>query len=312
LQDHQLTGLNWLAYSWHNKNNVILADEMGLGKTIQTISLFSYLIHSKGITRPFLVVAPLSTIKNWERELEKWLPDACVIVFQGDKTSREVIKSQELCFGAPIPKTMPRFNVMLTTYEMLMIEQKTLGRINWRMIVIDEGQKLKNNKSKIFHTTMNMKSDFRMLLTGTPLQNNIDELLNLLHFISPEKFNDSVNEELKKKFYDSLKDQLADKSLIEEEKLVPNNEFEGNTVVPSIQALLQPHLLRRLKADVLVGFVLKKEVIVPVELTERQRMIYKCIFKKNFEALTFLDRNNKSSNKVSLKSANNVLLYLRF
>ena len=99
LHDHQLAGLNWLAFSWHSKNNVILADEMGLGKTIQTISFFSYLMNECKVTRPFLLVVPLTTIANWQKELEKWLPNSYVVTLQGNKTARDMIKSQEFYFG---------------------------------------------------------------------------------------------------------------------------------------------------------------------------------------------------------------------
>ena len=162
------------------------------------------------IMKPFLVVAPLSTIANWRREIEKWLPESYIVTLQGNKVSRDIIKHHEFYYGVPVPKKITKFNVLLTTYEMLSIEIQSLNSINWRTIVIDEGQKLKNQKSKIFNNALKLKSDFRILLSGTPLQNNIEELLNLLHFISPEKFNTSVNEELKQKFYASIEENISD------------------------------------------------------------------------------------------------------
>ena len=283
--------------------------------------------------KPFLVVAPLSTIANWRRELEKWLPDSYIVTLQGNKVSRDIIKSHEFYYGVPVPKKITKFNVLLTTYEMLSIEIQSLNNIHWRTIVIDEGQKLKNQKSKIFTNAVKLKSDFRILLSGTPLQNNIDELLNLLHFISPDKFNASVNEELKQKFYASIKDNVNE-NYHEENKnggnedhvMSSNDEHEldqctklaetsknpSNEAAKSIKELLQPHLLRRLKENVLENFPLKKEIIVPIDLTRRQRKIYKCIFKKNFEYLSLLDKQSKTKRPISLRAANNILLYLRF
>ena len=171
---------------------------------------------------------------------------------------------------------MTKFNVLLTTYEMLLIEDQILSKIKWRVVAIDEGQKLKNQQSKIFNIAVKMKSDFRILLSGTPLQNNIEELLNLLHFISPIKFNENVNEELKQKFYDSIEDSKtqqiqSEKCNKNENEKVPSSSSKNDNfnipkkeTVQSIKTLLQSHLLRRLKTDVLDNFPRKKEVIIPI------------------------------------------------
>ncbi|WAR14925.1 CHD3-like protein [Mya arenaria] len=238
LHPYQLEGLNWLRYSWANHTDTILADEMGLGKTIQTISFLSSLYNEGHCKGPFLVSAPLSTIINWEREFEFWAPNLYVVTYTGDKDCRAVISV--------------KFHVLLTSYELISIDTATLGSIDWAVLVVDEAHRLKNNQSKFFRILSNYHIAYKLLLTGTPLQNNLEELFHLLNFMSPDNF---------KKLHD----------------------------------MLGPHLLRRLKADVLKGMPGKSEFIVRVELSPMQKKYYKYILTRNFSAL-----NIKGGNSVSL------------
>ena len=139
LKSYQLFGLNWLISLYNNNLNGILADEMGLGKTIQTISLFSYLIGEKGNDGPFLTVVPLTTINNWIEEFATWAPDIRVIVYKGKKSERPIL-AQHL--------KNDKFNVVLTTYEYILNDKSTLCKIHWQYIVVDEGHRMKNTKSK--------------------------------------------------------------------------------------------------------------------------------------------------------------------
>lgn len=272
LHPYQLEGINWLRFSWANETDTILADEMGLGKTIQTI-VFLYSLYKEGHCRgPFLVSAPLSTIINWEREFELWAPDFYVVTYIGDKDSRTVIREHELSFddnaikGGPKATrlrkdAMIKFQVLLTSYELNCIDAATLGSIDWQVLVVDEAHRLKNNQSKFFRILNSYKIQHKLLLTGTPLQNNLEELFHLLNFLSPHRFSD----------LQGFLNEFAD--IAKEEQ------------VKKLHDMLGPHLLRRLKADVLKGMPSKSEFIVRVDLAPLQKKYYKWILTRNFEAL---------------------------
>ncbi|XP_065341812.1 chromodomain-helicase-DNA-binding protein Mi-2 homolog isoform X2 [Cloeon dipterum] len=271
LHPYQLEGLNWLRYSWGQGINTILADEMGLGKTIQTI-VFLYSLFKEGHCKgPFLVSAPLSTIINWEREFETWAPDLYVVTYVGDKDSRMVIREHELSFdenavrgGTRVSKMRSnnvKFHVLLTSYELVCIDAACLGSIDWACLVVDEAHRLKNNQSKFFRLLNGYRIQYKLLLTGTPLQNNLEELFHLLNFLEKDKFNDLS--EFQNEFADISKEEQVQK----------------------LHDMLGPHMLRRLKADVLKNMPTKSEFIVRVELSPMQKKYYKYILTRNYEAL---------------------------
>lgn len=175
LHNYQLEGLNWLRYSWGQGIDTILADEMGLGKTIQTIT-FLYSLYKEGHCKgPFLVSVPLSTIINWEREFETWAPDFYVITYVGDKDSRAVIRENEISFeeganrggrACRIRATSIKFNVLLTSYELVSIDSACLGSIEWAVLVVDEAHRLKSNQSKFFRILHGYNIQYKLLLTG--------------------------------------------------------------------------------------------------------------------------------------------------
>lgn len=270
LHPYQLEGINWLRYSWGQGIDTILADEMGLGKTIQTVT-FLYSLYKEGHCKgPFLVSVPLSTIINWEREFELWAPDFYCITYVGDKDSRAVIRENELSFeeganrgGRPskIKASSIKFNVLLTSYELISIDSACLGSIEWAVLVVDEAHRLKSNQSKFFRLLAGYNINYKLLLTGTPLQNNLEELFHLLNFLSKDKFND----------LSAFQNEFADVSKEEQ--------------VKRLHEMLGPHMLRRLKADVLKNMPSKSEFIVRVELSPMQKKYYKYILTRNFEAL---------------------------
>uniref|UniRef100_A0A8C7CSW3 Chromodomain helicase DNA binding protein 3 n=1 Tax=Oncorhynchus kisutch TaxID=8019 RepID=A0A8C7CSW3_ONCKI len=279
---YQLEGLNWLRFSWAQGTDTILADEMGLGKTIQTI-VFLYSLFKEGHTRgPFLVSAPLSTIINWEREFEMWAPDFYVVTYTGDKDSRAIIRENELTFDdtavrggrktfklrreAPI-----KFHVLLTSYELVTIDQTSLKSIDWACLVVDEAHRLKNNQSKFFRRLNDYTIDHKLLLTGTPLQNNLEELFHLLNFLTPNRFNN----------LEGFLEEFADISKEDQ--------------IQKLHDLLGPHMLRRLKADVFKNMPSKTELIVRVELSPMQKKYYKLILTRNFEALNSKGGGNQVS-----------------
>ncbi|XP_014214280.1 chromodomain-helicase-DNA-binding protein Mi-2 homolog isoform X2 [Copidosoma floridanum] len=270
LHPYQLEGLNWLRYSWGQGIDTILADEMGLGKTIQTIT-FLYSLYKEGHCKgPFLVSVPLSTIINWEREFETWAPDFYCVTYVGDKDSRMVIRENELSFeegavrggrASKIRSSSIKFNVLLTSYELVSIDSACLGSIDWAVLVVDEAHRLKSNQSKFFRLLASYNIAYKLLLTGTPLQNNLEELFHLLNFLCRDKFNDLA----------AFQNEFADISKEDQ--------------VKKLHEMLGPHMLRRLKADVLKNMPSKSEFIVRVELSPMQKKYYKYILTRNFEAL---------------------------
>uniref|UniRef100_A0A8C6XAW0 Chromodomain helicase DNA binding protein 1 n=1 Tax=Naja naja TaxID=35670 RepID=A0A8C6XAW0_NAJNA len=258
LRDYQLNGLNWLAHSWCKGNSCILADEMGLGKTIQTISFLNYLFHEHQLYGPFLLVVPLSTLTSWQREIQTWAPQMNAVVYLGDITSRNVIRTHE--WMHPQTKRL-KFNILLTTYEILLKDKSFLGGLNWAFIGVDEAHRLKNDDSLLYKTLIDFKSNHRLLITGTPLQNSLKELWSLLHFIMPEKFS-------------SWEDF--------EEEHGKGREFG----YASLHKELEPFLLRRVKKDVEKSLPAKVEQILRMEMSALQKQYYKWILTRNYKALS--------------------------
>ena len=177
MRDYQVQGLNWMVSLHHNGISGILADEMGLGKTLQTISFLGYLKFHQGTKGPHLVVVPKSTLQNWDREFHKWVPGFKTVVLQGTKDERAEIITQTL-----LPMD---FDVCITSYEMCLREKATFKKFQWEYIVIDEAHRIKNADSLLSQIVRVFNSRGRLLITGTPLQNNLQELWALLNFILP-------------------------------------------------------------------------------------------------------------------------------
>ncbi|KAM6303835.1 chromodomain-helicase-DNA-binding protein 2 [Podargus strigoides] len=266
LRDYQLEGLNWLAHSWCKNNSVILADEMGLGKTIQTISFLSYLFHQHQLYGPFLVVVPLSTLTSWQREFDVWAPEINVVVYIGDLMSRNMIREYEWIHSQ---SKRLKFNALITTYEILLKDKAVLGSINWAFLGVDEAHRLKNDDSLLYKTLIDFKSNHRLLITGTPLQNSLKELWSLLHFIMPEKF----------EFWEDFE---------EDHGKGRENGYQ------SLHKVLEPFLLRRVKKDVEKSLPAKVEQILRVEMSALQKQYYKWILTRNYKALSKGTRGSTS------------------
>lgn len=277
LRDYQLDGLNWLAQSWCRDNSVILADEMGLGKTIQTISFLNCLYHQHQLFGPFLLVVPLSTLAAWQKEFDIWSPSMNVVVYIGDATSRHMIREYE--WYAQAGSQRIKFNVLLTTYEILMREKSLLSLVPWAVIGVDEAHRLKNDESLLYKCLSTFDTNFRLLITGTPLQNSLRELWALLHFIMPNRF-DSWE------FFES------------EHKDAYQKGFS------KLHSQLQQYLLRRVKKDVEKSLPAKVEQILRVDMTSIQKQFYKWILTKNYKALT-------KGVKGSIASFTNIVMELK-
>ncbi|KAM6430240.1 chromodomain-helicase-DNA-binding protein 9 isoform 6-T6 [Liasis olivaceus] len=282
LREYQLEGLNWLLFNWYNRQNCILADEMGLGKTIQSIT-FLYEILLNGIRGPFLIIAPLSTIANWEREFRTWT-DLNVVVYHGSMISRQMIQRYEMYFrdsqGRIIRDTY-KFQAIITTFEMILGGCPELNAIEWRCVIIDEAHRLKNKNCKLLEGLKLMNLEHKVLLTGTPLQNTVEELFSLLHFLEPLRF-------------------PAESTFMQE-----FGDLKTEEQVQKLQAILKPMMLRRLKEDVEKKLAPKEETIIEVELTNIQKKYYRAILEKNFAFLS------KGAGQANVPNLVNTMMELR-
>ncbi|XP_054151241.1 LOW QUALITY PROTEIN: chromodomain-helicase-DNA-binding protein 8-like [Melozone crissalis] len=262
LREYQLEGVNWLLFNWYNRQNCILADEMGLGKTIQSIA-FLQEVHGAGVRGPYLVIAPLSTIANWEREFGTWT-HLNTIVYHGSLASRQMIQQYEMYCKDGKGRLIPgayKFDALITTFEMILSDCPELREVQWRCVVIDEAHRLKNRHCKLLDSLKHMDLEHKVLLTGTPLQNTVEELFSLLHFLEPSQFPS------------------------EAEFLKDFGDLKTEEQVQKLQALLKPMMLRRLKEDVEKNLAPKQETIIEVELTNAQKRLYRAILERNFAYL---------------------------
>lgn len=258
LREYQIQGLNWLILLYENRLSGILADEMGLGKTLQTISFLGYLRYIKKIDGPFIVIVPKSTLDNWRREFSKWTPDVNVVVLQGPKEERQKIIRTQLLTA--------KFDVLITSFEMVIREKSQLKKFRWQYIVVDEAHRIKNEDSSLSQIIRLFYSKNRLLITGTPLQNNLHELWALLNFILPDVFGDS-------NVFDEWFDSQSDK------------DKNQDQVVLQLHQVLSPFLLRRVKADVETSLKPKVETNVYIGMTEMQIDWYKKLLEKDIDAV---------------------------
>ncbi|VAH14534.1 unnamed protein product [Triticum turgidum subsp. durum] len=256
MRDYQLAGLNWLIRLYENGINGILADEMGLGKTLQTISLLGYLHEFRGITGPHMVVAPKSTLGNWMKEIQRFCPVLRAVKFLGNPEERNHIRENLLAPG--------KFDVCVTSFEMAIKEKTALRRFSWRYIIIDEAHRIKNENSLLSKTMRLFSTNYRLLITGTPLQNNLHELWSLLNFLLPEIFSSAET-------FD--------------EWFQISGENDQHEVVQQLHKVLRPFLLRRLKSDVEKGLPPKKETILKVGMSEMQKQYYRALLQKDLEVI---------------------------
>ena len=276
MRDYQVAGLNWLVSLHENGISGILADEMGLGKTLQTISFLGYLRHICDITGPHLIAVPKSTLDNWAREFKMWTPEVNVLVLQGAKEERHQLINERLI--------NEKFDVCVTSYEMILREKAHLKKFAWEYIIIDEAHRIKNEESSLAQIIRVFNSRNRLLITGTPLQNNLHELWALLNFLLPDVFGDS--EAFDSWFSSQSEDQ--------------------DTVVQQLHRVLRPFLLRRVKSDVEKSLLPKKEVNLYVGMAEMQVKWYQKILEKDIDAV-----NGAGGKRESKTRLLNIVMQLR-
>uniref|UniRef100_A0A8C5FEK5 Chromodomain helicase DNA binding protein 1-like n=1 Tax=Gadus morhua TaxID=8049 RepID=A0A8C5FEK5_GADMO len=273
LRSYQLDGVQWLTQCLQNQEGCILGDEMGLGKTCQTISLLVYMKGCLGVNGPFLVLSPLSVLENWRTELESFAPSLSVLCYKGDKEKRAELKKET--------KHTP-FNVLLTTYEICLKDFSFLKSWKWKALVVDEAHRLKNQDSLLHKTLSEFSTGFRVLLTGTPIQNNLLEVYSLISFIQPSLFPADQAKDFVQ-YYADLQNRPA--------------------LAAELQSVLEPFLLRRVKAEVAADLPGKMELLVYHGMSALQKKYYKAILTKDLDAF-----GNEQGNKTRLM---NILMQLR-
>ncbi|KAI9439191.1 SNF2-family ATP dependent chromatin remodeling factor snf21 [Lactarius indigo] len=293
LKDYQLEGVAWMVSLWENGISGILG-KMGLGKTIQTIAFIAHL--RVRVEAPFLVVCPLSVLHNWIDEFTRFAPEIPVCMYHGSPDERAELRRTSMAFtqrgrkkrrptkhrdtdsdeedeevevvtdDEDLTTQKSSFPVVITTYEMIIKDRKHLARYDWGQVIVDEGHRLKNMDSILMREIKKYPSAGRLLLTGTPLHNNLAELWSLLNFILPEIFDDVAA------FQDSFKIPTLSNGLAESRNTV---------LIHKLHEILRPFLLRRLKVDVERSLPPKKEYVLYAPLTERQREVYDAVTQGN-------------------------------
>lgn len=270
LRDYQLEGIRWLCNLFENGLNGILADEMGLGKTVQVIGLIAHL-KALGVHGPYLIVAPLSTLPNWENEFHRFTPSIPCFIYHGQAAVRRAMRKNQLNKNK---RNDPDFPVVITSYEMMLQDRKSFDHLGfiWKYVIVDEGHRLKNMNCKLVQELKQCRSENRLLLTGTPLQNNLTELWALLNFILPDVFDDL---ELFESWFSFTPDASSANT-----STSANDVFNGEKkaeVVSKLHEILRPFLLRRLKVDVVDEMPSKTEIFVYCPMAPLQREYYQMI-----------------------------------
>ncbi|KAL8204879.1 hypothetical protein R6Q57_010502 [Mikania cordata] len=252
LREYQHIGLDWLVTMYEKRLNGILADEMGLGKTIMTIALLAHLACEKGIWGPHLIVVPTSVMLNWETEFLKWCPAFKILTYFGSAKERKNKRQGWM--------KQHSFHVCITTYRLVIQDSKIFKRKKWKYLILDEAHLIKNWKSQRWQTLLNFNSKRRILLTGTPLQNDLMELWSLMHFLMPHIF--QSHQEFKDWFSNPISG------------MVEGQEKVNKEVVDRLHNVLRPFILRRLKRDVEKQLPGKHEHVIYCRLSRRQRNLY--------------------------------------
>lgn len=322
LKDYQIEGVSWLLGKLQQRQNVILGDEMGLGKTIQAATLLAAAQREGLTTGPALIVAPLSTIGAWERELAKWAPELAVLPYIGGQDARDTLQRYEMAADpeeaaeaaaagrqARRPALVPRFLILLTTFELASKDLNVLGKFDWTAQIIDEGHRLKSETSLVSKTLSSLSADWRCIMTGTPLQNELNELFCLLAFLEQVRAADieCLIEATPDPAALALGSTAATALTVAEDDGEAEERDEA-AYARKLHAFLAPRMLRRLKHNVAS---LSKELPpkitrkVACRLSPLQRQLYVDILARNFAAL------NARAAGSSKNSLNNVLMNLR-
>lgn len=259
LKEYQLKGLNWLVNLYEQGINGILADEMGLGKTLQSISVMAYLAEVHNIWGPFLVIAPASTLHNWQQEISRFVPNLKVLPYWGSAKDRKVLR--KFWDRKHITYTKDsEFHVLVTSYQLVVLDSQYFQKVKWQYMVLDEAQAIKSSQSSRWKNLLGFHCRNRLLLTGTPIQNNMQELWALLHFIMPTLFDS--HDEFSEWFSKDIESHAQSNTKLDE------------TQLKRLHMILKPFMLRRIKKHVQQELGDKVEKDVFCDLAHRQRSYY--------------------------------------
>ncbi|XP_038720061.1 chromatin-remodeling ATPase INO80-like [Tripterygium wilfordii] len=294
LKEYQLKGLQWLVNCYEQGLNGILADEMGLGKTIQAMAFLAHLAEEKNIWGPFLVVAPASVLNNWVDEISRFCPDLKTLPYWGGSNDRGILRKNIN------PKHLYRrdsaFHILITSYQLLVADEKVLRRVKWQYMILDEAQAIKSSSSIRWKTLLSFQCRNRLLLTGTPIQNNMAELWALLHFIMPTLFDS--HEQFNEWFSKGIENHAEHGGTL--------NEHQLNR----LHAILKPFMLRRVKKDVVSELTRKTEVTVHCKLSSRQQAFYQAI-KNKISLAELFDSSRGQLNEKKILNLMNIVIQLR-
>ncbi|EJD52138.1 hypothetical protein AURDEDRAFT_111600 [Auricularia subglabra TFB-10046 SS5] len=293
LKEYQLKGLNWLVGLYEQGINGILADEMGLGKTVQSIALLAYLAETHNIWGPFLVIAPSSTLHNWQQEITRFVPRLKALPYWGGVKERTTLRKfwhkSHVSYGQDA-----QFHVLVSSYPLVLQDQQHFKGVNWQYMILDEAQAIKNANSARWNTLLDFECRNRLLLTGTPIQNSMQELWALLHFIMPTLF-----------------DSLTEFStwFTKDEDAKGGSGINANQL-RRLHMILRPFMLRRLKTQVQNELSEKIEIDVLCNLSLRQRILYSKI-RANVSLVELLQRANSLGDADSAKTLMNLVMHFR-
>ncbi|KAK4941173.1 swr1 complex component [Elasticomyces elasticus] len=264
LRPYQHEGLDWLADLYAHGRSGILADEMGLGKTIQSISVLAHLAEVHEVWGPHLIVVPTSVMLNWEMEFKKFLPGFKILTYYGNQEERKQKRRGWMADDS--------FNVCITSYQLVLQDASSFKRRKWHYMILDEAHNIKNFRSERWQTMMTFNTRARLLLTGTPLQNNLTELWSLLFFLHYGQDNEGEDDAFAglKEWSEWFKKPVE--SILEHGRQVL--DAEDKEQVAKLHKVIRPFLLRRLKADVEKQMPLKYEHVEMCRLSKRQRQLY--------------------------------------
>jgi len=292
MRPYQIDGFRWLVSLYENGMNGILADEMGLGKTVQCIALVSHLM-DKGVVGPFLVCAPLSTLPNWLSEFKRFTPRIPTVLYHGNQEKRDdLLPEIKQKFRIPGYPGVKYFPVVITSFEVIIRDRAVLERFQWRYIIVDEGHRLKNYQCRFVQELKKYPSSNRLLLTGTPLQNNLTELWSLLNFLLPEIFDDLY---VFQSWFrvEELKGSDGERKILEME--------QKEHVLSMLHQILSPFLLRRLKSDVDLQIPPKKELLVYCPMSKTQEQLYRATVDRTIANILGLEREKVEEEEVELQ-----------
>ncbi|NRA84962.1 MAG: DEAD/DEAH box helicase, partial [Gammaproteobacteria bacterium] len=259
LRDYQLDGYHWATRLAHWGGGACLADDMGLGKTVQALAV----ILDRAPNGPSLVLAPTSVCFNWQQEVAKFAPTLRVKIFGVDTTTNEQRQNM-------LDQAQP-FDLIICSYGLLQREGERLAKVHWHTIVADEAQALKNPMAKRTQAAFALKGDFKMITTGTPIENNLNELWSLFRFINPGLLG------AQKQFHKRFANPMESTTNTDESSIIRANQ--------ALRKLISPFLLRRMKTQVLTELPSRTEINIQVEMSEPEVVLYEALRQQAIENL---------------------------